>query len=149
MGWFKKKNKEKEEKNPPDKPQPVKSASRRELVKILDKIWEPYDNDREEFKAEVHYCQHLMNLVYDIYVRRGSRRQKQLLADLFSENQLPRNNKQRSDWVRSVGSMILTEEALKDELELSVGGLNPTDICAARRRTSRLTCTTANVDLPH
>lgn len=156
MAWLNK-NKEKEElpppdERPPDIPHLVKHVHRRDLVKLMDKIWKPYKYESDEFKVEVQQCQKFMDLVYTIYRKYGTREQRDLLDDSFSDDKehgLPRNDDQRSDWVRTVGSKIFREPLLRDELKLSVRGRNPREICAARCKPSRLTCTTANADLHH
>ena len=144
MAWLNK-NKEKEDlPRPdgrcPDTPHLVKHVHRRDLVKIMDKIWKPYKSESDEFKVEVQQCQKFMDLVYTIYHKNGSGEQRYLLDDLFSDDEkhgLPRDDHQRSDWVRSVGSMILREPLLRDEVKLSVRGRNPREICATRCKPSK------------
>ena len=154
MAWLNK-IKQKEKLPPPDKaprdiPQLVENAHRRDLVKIMDKIWKPYKDDSEEFQVEVQQCQRFMDLVYTIYRKYGTRKQRHLLDDYFRDDRkpgLPCDDNERANWVRTVGSKIFREPLLREELNLSVRGRIPREICAARCKTSRLTCTTANVDL--
>lgn len=147
MGWPKK-NKEKEEVTPPDNPPVAPPTRHQQLVHVMDKIWKPYKDEAEEFKVDVHYFKKFMDLVYSVYIKRGSRHQRRLLEDFFDEETAPSKDTQKADWVRTVGSMIIREPLLRDGLELSVRGqvLRERSVLRAAKP-PWLTCTTAIIDL--